>query len=98
MTSIDYFLDKACKADPLDHLIGPIGKGEYATLFGVIPDVLAVMRSAAEIEKRPIELKTWYTTVRIRELGNLTAQSLVSLGRTDAVIQFLRSIRNHERD
>jgi len=98
MTRLNYILDKARKADPLDLLIGPIGKGEYATLFGVIPDELAVMRSAAEIEHRTSELKTWYTTVRIRELGDLTAQSLVTLGRAEAVIHFLRSIRERERE
>jgi len=98
MTHLNYVFDEACKADSLDLLIGQIGKGAYATLFGVIPDELAVMRSAAEIEHRPTELETWYTTVRIRELGDLTAQSLVTLGRAEAVIHFLRSIRNHERD
>jgi hypothetical protein len=40
---------------------------------------------------------TWYTRVKIRELGNLTAEALVAMGRTEAVVDFLREIRDGKR-
>jgi len=97
MANLSSFLYEAFKADPADCLIGPMGDHGYATLFGVVPGVLAVMRTAAEIEPRHKEVMTWYTRVKIRELGNLTAEALVAMGRTEAVVDFLREIRDGKR-
>ncbi|RUL78994.1 hypothetical protein [Dyella choica] len=57
----------------------------------------AVLRVAAEIEPRPDELMNWYRQVRICQLGNLTAEMLVSMGRTAEVLEFLRSISEREQ-
>ena len=97
MANLTSSLNEAFKADPADCLICPMGDSGYATLFGVVPAVLAVMRTAAEIEPCPEEVMTWYTRVRIRELGDLTAESLVAMGRTEAVVDFLRAIRDGKR-
>lgn len=87
----------AFSADPRDSVIGPVGDHRYSTIFGIIPDVLAVLRAAAEIERDSVRLYAWYMDVRIAELGDLTAQALVALGRADAVIDFLAQVRTGAR-
>jgi hypothetical protein len=83
----------AFAADPRDRVIGPVGEHRYSTLFGIIPDVLAVLRSAAEIERDATRLYAWYMEARIAELGDLTAQQLIAMGRADEVIGFLARVR-----
>lgn len=87
----------ACAADPLDPLISPVGEYSYSTLFGLIPVALAVLRVAAEVEPCPKAVVRWYRHTPIRELGNLSAEQLVALGRAEMVIAFLRSIRDGMR-
>ena len=82
----------AVAADPADCVLGPIGRHAYATLFGVIPDVMAVLRCAARYESDQARLLDWYVTEPIASLGDLTASQLVSLGRTELVIAFLDAI------
>ena len=82
----------AIAADPADRVLCPIGRHKYATLFGVIPDVMAVLRCAARYESDQARLLDWYVTEPIASLGDLTASQLVSLGRTELVIAFLDAI------
>lgn len=84
----------AFAADPRDSVIGPVGDHRYSTIFGIIPDVLAVLRTAALIETDCAQLYAWYMDTRIHELGALTAQQLVALGRAGEVIAFLHAIRD----
>ena len=79
-------------ADPADRLIAPIGDQAYSTLFQLIPAALAVLRTAATIEPNPINVLEWYRSDPVAELGHLTAEQLVSLGRAEVVIAFLCSI------
>ncbi|KRE86032.1 hypothetical protein ASG75_10895 [Rhodanobacter sp. Soil772] len=92
--SLRSMLAAAYLADPSDRLIAPVGADTYSTLFSLIPVALAVLREAVEIEPDPAEVMHWYRATRIAELGHLTAAELVALGRAEAVIAFLRSIRN----
>lgn len=85
-------------ADPADRLIAPIGDHAYSTLFQLIPTALAVLRTAATIELSPINVLEWYRSDPVAELGYLTAEQLVSLGRAEIVIAFLRSIGAGLRD
>ncbi|MHA6205636.1 hypothetical protein ACXU4B_14525 [Dyella soli] len=87
----------AYTADPSDQLISPVGEHSYSTLFTLIPVALAVLRVAAEIEPRPAAVMEWYRATPIAELGQLTAEQLVALGRAEVVIAFLRSIRDGTR-
>lgn len=82
----------AYHADAADPLISPVGDDSYSTLFGLIPAALAVLRVAAELEPDPVEVVEWYRATPIRELGGLSAEQLVALGRVEAVIGFLRAI------
>jgi hypothetical protein len=96
--SLRSLLFAAYAADPRDRLISPMGEHGYATLFGIIPVALAVLRAAAKVEPNPGEVIAWYRKVHIAELGNLTAEQLVSMGRAEFVIAFLQSIRDGCRD
>ncbi|WP_238530867.1 hypothetical protein [Rhodanobacter spathiphylli] len=96
--SLRKLLCAAYLADPRDQLISPIGERDYSTLFGRIPVALAVLRMAAQIEPDPAAVMQWYRHTRITELGYLTAEQLVALGRAEAVITFLRSVRDGRRD
>lgn len=96
--SLRHLLCAAYLADPRDLLISPIGERDYSTLFGRIPAALAVLRVAAQIEADPAAVMSWYRHVRIAELGHLTAEQLVSLDRAEAVVVFLRSALDGERD
>ncbi|GAA0263389.1 hypothetical protein [Rhodanobacter caeni] len=91
-------VDAAYHADPADRLIAPIGDNSYSTLFNLIPTTLALLREAACIEPDPRAMKHWYRHVPIAELGYLTAEQLVALGRAAAVIAFLRAVRSGARD
>ncbi len=95
--SLRSLVDAAYHADPADRLIAPVGEDSYSTLFSLIPTTLAVLREAAGIEPDPQAMKRWYRQVPIAELGYLTAEQLVALGRTTAVISFLRSVRSGAR-
>jgi hypothetical protein len=57
-----------------------------------------VLRVAAEVEPCPKAVMQWYRHTPIRELGNLSAERLVALGRAEMVIAFLRSIRDGARN
>ncbi len=96
--SLRAMLSAAYLADPRDQLISPIGERDYSTLFGRIPVALAVLRVAAQIEPDSAAVMMWYRRTRIAELGYLTAEKLVSLGRAEAVIAFLRSAHEGQRD
>lgn len=96
--SLHALVDAAYHADPADRLIAPVGNGSYSTLFNLIPTILAVLREAAGIEPDPRAMEHWYRHVPIAELGYLTAEQLVAIGRTTAVIAFLRSVRSGTRD
>jgi hypothetical protein len=96
-TSLRKLLCAAYLADPRDELISPIGERDYSTLFGRIPAALAVLRVAAQIEADPIVVMRWYRHTHIAELGCLTAEQLVALGRAEVVIAFLRSVRDGQR-
>jgi hypothetical protein len=96
--SLRSLLSAAYAADPRDCLIAPVGEHGYSTILSLIPAALAVLRVAVEIEPDPAAVMDWYRRVRISELGNLTAEQLVALGRAEAVIVFLRSVRVGERD
>jgi hypothetical protein len=94
VTSLRTLLCAAYMADPRDRLISPIGERDYSTLFGRIPVALAVLRVAAQVEADPAAVLRWYRHIRIAELGHLTAEELVALGRAEAVVEFLCSIRD----
>ncbi len=96
-SSLRLLVVAAYAADPSDKLISPVGEHSYSTLFTLIPVALAVLRVAAEIESRPAAVTEWYRTTPIAELGHLTAEQLVALGRAEIVISFLRSIRDGTR-
>jgi hypothetical protein len=97
MSSLNALINQAVRANPADRLISPMGEGSYTTLFGIVSDGVAVMRMALEIDHHPERVKHWYAKDAIRELGGLTAKTLVSMGRADAVVSFLQSIRSGER-
>jgi hypothetical protein len=96
--SLRALLSAAYQADPRDRPISPIGECDYSTLFGRIPAAQAVLRVAAQIEPEPAAVVEWYRQVRIAEFGHLTAEQLVSFGRAEAVVAFLCSVRDGERD
>ncbi|HTC28476.1 hypothetical protein [Dyella sp.] len=57
-----------------------------------------ISQLASAIEGDPSRVEEWYSSVRIRELGEMTAQELVIQDNADLVIGFLRSIRRGERE
>ena len=61
-------------------------------------DFKGVLRLAKGIDHDEKRVRDWYLTVKIRELGDKTAQELVQMGESDLVIGFLRSIRRGYRD
>ncbi len=71
-----------------------IGTTSESKLFKQIPNALAVLRAAAEIEPEPAEVMRWYRTIPILTLSHCTAQELVALGRAEEVITFLRAVRD----
>ncbi|MGC1550091.1 MAG: hypothetical protein WA777_16335 [Rhodanobacter sp.] len=95
--SLKLLLVAAYSVDRSDRLLSPVGNNAYSTLFSVIPASLAVLRVAAELEPDAEKLMTWYEKVCIAELGQQTASKLVSCGRAETVIIFLRSIQSGER-
>ena len=95
--SLQAMLVAAYHVDPSGQLIAPVSAESYSTVFSLIPAALAVLRLAAEIEPDPADVMHWYRQTRIAELGYLTAAELVSLGRTETVIDFLSSIRDGQR-
>lgn len=97
-TTLNSLVTAAYLADPSDMLISPIGEHSYSTLFGLIPATLAVLRVAAAVEPDPSALLTWYLHTPIAELGHLNAAQLIELGRAEAVISFLRSVLEGDRD
>lgn len=96
--SLRAMLAAAYHVDPADRLIAPVDEDSYSTMFSLIPVALAVLRVAAQIEPNPSRAIHWYRNTRIAELGHLAAVELVALGRAEAVIQFLQSIRDGQRD
>ena len=88
---------QAYSQDPGDDPIAPLGEHGYATFSRVIPSALAVLRVAARIECDPTKMLDWYRCTRIDELGYLTAEQLVALGRAPVVIGFLQAILRGER-
>lgn len=96
--SLRSLIDSAYLADPSDQLIAPVGENRYSTMFSLIPAALAVLRTAAQIEPDPHTTMDWYRRTPIAELGYLTAEQLVALGRTEALIAFLQSVLEGARD
>lgn len=88
-------LADADRADPMDELICVGSDTNYSTLLHLIPATLAVLRVAAEIEPEPAKVLDWYRSTGIEQLGQLTPERLVALGRTEEVVSFLRTIRDH---
>jgi len=88
----------ASSADPRDIIISPMGHRHFTTIFGVLPGVLAVLRTAVQIEPDHVRLMQWYRAEKIASLGYLTASQLVRMGRASIVIDFLNSICKAERD
>lgn len=97
-SSLRSLVNAAYMADPADQLIAPVSEHTYSTLFRLIPSTLALLQIAAAIEPNRARAINWYRQVPIAELGHLTAEQLVALGRTDAVIAFLRSVQDGARD
>jgi len=95
--SLESLVTAACTADVQDAVVAQVGDDEYSTIFGIIPDILAVLRSAAAIERDQREVLLWYRHTKIAELGWLTAQRLLTLGRSKEVIAFLQSARDGGR-
>jgi hypothetical protein len=85
-------IDEALAADPDDIVLCPVGAHVYATLFGVVPDIVAVLRSAARIETDRQRLLEWYVSESIDSLDHLTAAELVGLDHADRVIAWLQHI------
>jgi hypothetical protein len=71
---------------------------EHTLSDRAVHDVIKVLNLAQRIEPNPLLLMMWYQHTRIMELGSLTAERLVDLGRTDEVVQFLQSIQNGARN
>lgn len=90
-------LEESCVDDPRNEPIAPLGEHGYSTMVRVIPAALAVLRVAAQIEPEPEWVMDWYRRTRIAELGQLTAEQLVAMGRAPVVIAFLQSIRDGAR-
>jgi hypothetical protein len=90
-------LGAAYADDPRNEPIAPLGEHGYTTLTRVIPSALAVLRVAARLEAEPERVMDWYRHAHIAELGHLTAEQLVSMGRAPVVIAFLQSIGRGER-
>ncbi len=89
---VDRMLQRAYTAAPQDRIICAVSAVAYSTIFGIIPTALAVLRIAAEVEPMPSRLLDWYQHDAIWQLGSLTAEQLVDMGRGEAVIDFLRRI------
>ncbi|MGC1550040.1 MAG: hypothetical protein WA777_16075 [Rhodanobacter sp.] len=96
--SLKSLLVAAYSVDRSDRLLSQVGNNAFSTLLSVIPVDLAVLRVAAELEPDAEKLMIWYEKVCIAELGQQTASKLVSCGRAEAVIMFLRSIQSGQRD
>jgi hypothetical protein len=90
-------LGEAYADDPRNEPIAPLGEHGYTTLGRVIPSALAVLRVAARLEADPERVMDWYRYARIAELGHLSAEQLVDMGRAPVVIAFLQSISRGER-
>ena len=88
---------QAYSDNPLDEPISPLGDHGYSTLSRIIPSALAVLRVAAGMEPDPLQVLDWYRHTRIAELGFLSAEQLVAMGRAPVVIDFLQSIRRGDR-
>lgn len=87
----------ACVADPCGEPIAPLGEHGYATLFRVIPSALAVLRVAAQVEPEAESLIDWYRYTTVAELGHLTPEQLVGMGRAPLLVAFLLAVRDGER-
>jgi hypothetical protein len=92
-------LDERCRQRKHSSPFGLDIRLEECTLSDrAVRDVIKVLNLAQRIEPNPLLLMTWYQHTRIMELGSLTAERLVDIGRTDEVIQFLQSIQNGARN
>ncbi len=78
--------------------IGPLDRASHETLLRIIPTALAVLYVAVQIEPSSERVLEWYLYTPIAELGYLTAEQLVSMGRASVVIEFLQSVSRGERD
>jgi len=90
-------LAEAYAHDPCREPIAPFGEDRYTTLAKLVPAALAVLHVAAQIEPEPEWVLDWYRRTRIAELGQLTAEQLVAMGRAPVVVAFLQSIRDGAR-
>lgn len=88
---------RAVAADPRDGVICAVGEHQFSTIFGIIPDTLAVLRAAAAFEPDHAKLLDWFLGERIASLGGLSAAALVNIGRAALVIDFLKTVEAAER-
>jgi hypothetical protein len=71
-----------------------------ADTHGVVPPaatVQEVWRVASGIEPDQAAMLAWYRDQPIAELDGLPAAALVACGRADAVVAFLRAVRDGHR-
>lgn len=87
----------AVNEDESDLSVCAIGERQYSTVFGVIPDTLAILRAAAAFESDRTKLVEWFLGDRIASLGGLSAASLVSTGRATQVLDFLKDVELAEQ-
>ncbi|WNL44271.1 hypothetical protein RKE25_12615 [Dyella sp. BiH032] len=79
---------------------GPLGSHAGQPASGAHPPLaatIAVLELARKIEPDIVAAIHWYRHVPIAELGCQTALRLVTQGRADAVMAFLRTIRDGSR-
>ena len=91
-------LVSACLVEPADELVAPISGDSYRTVLSLIPGALAVLRFVAHVESDPADVMRWDRQSTIVWLERLTAAEPASMGRSERVIDFLRSVREGRRE
>ena len=104
LTSIREYVDTQALArasDPAERRgspMPPFDEDGDNSCSDVMLKTLVVLQTAMQVAADPVKVAAWYCDTTIAELGDLTAAQLVSLGRADEVIVFLRSVRDGKRD
>ncbi len=76
----------------------PLNEDGDNACSNILLTTLIVLQTAMQVAADPVEVAAWYCDTPIAELDDLTAAQLVSLGRADEVIVFLRTVRDGKRD
>ena len=97
MANVTVLTNPVSRSSKSSRLTSELAGGRQEPFCGSVAGESVVLRVAAEIEPRLDEVMTWYKQVRIHQLGNLTAEALVSTGRSREVLEFLRSISEREQ-